>query len=101
MKKSKQKEAKFSELGVLVKATKIKEQLEICKSQKLYEILEEYIVTDLDPRIIVLSLATLSNLCFDDECCTQIRINCAYSVCQLLMRHLSKLHPTIKGQYVF
>ncbi len=88
------------ELGVLAKATRMKDQLEPCRVAKLWEILEENIAADLDPRILVLSLATLSNLCFDDEACCQIRIHCAYCVCQLLMRHLPKLHPAIKGQYV-
>ena len=87
-------------LSVLAKATKLKDQLEACRNAKLWQILEEYVASDLDPKILVLSLAILSNLCFDDECCVQIRLHCAYCVCQLLMRHIPKLHPSIKGQYV-
>lgn len=78
----------------------MKEHLDECKNAKLWELLDENIRSDLDPRILVLSLSILSNMCFDDDCCIQIRIRCAYGVCQLLIRHCHKLHPSIKGQYV-
>jgi len=100
LKASKQNNAKYQELMLISKAIKLKDQLEICKSLNLWEILGEYIEHDTDPFIIISSLAILSSLCFDDECCYQIRIHCAYSVCKLLMNHITRVNPRIKGKYV-
>jgi hypothetical protein len=100
LKASKQINARFQELMLISKAIKLKEQLDVCKNFKLWEILGEYVEHDNNPLIIVFSLAILSSLCFDDECCYQIRIHCAYSVCKLLMNHITRVNPRIKGQYV-
>lgn len=74
--------------------------MEVCKSLRLWEVLGEYVETETNPHILVFSLTILSSLCFDDECCHEIRVHCVYSICKLLMNHIVKVNPRIKGQYV-
>ena len=100
MKNSNQINARLNELSLISKIMKLTDQTEICKTFHLWEILREYIDTDSNPHILMFSLTILSSLCFDDECCYQVRIHCAYSVSKLLMTHTTKALQKTKGQYV-
>ena len=66
----------------------------------MWTLLEEHLRSVGNRELLVYTLAILTNLCFDDESCLQIRMRCAYSVCQLMIQHILKLNASIKGKYV-